>query len=167
MGKQTDLDWNNNRIQAMLWLRSAFPLLFSSQVKPLKIGTKQDITDANLDGMPEKKYLHAAIGYYVRSTAYLKCMKAGVDRFDLQGLPSGEVTLEAATLAKATLTLRNKKWPEAARQVKLAQKAAKENVAAEPIQTIPVVNDAPEIISSTKKTLTLKKKPLPALQVSE
>lgn len=167
MGKQTDLDWNNNRIQAMLWLRSAFPLLFSSQVKPLKIGIKQDIMDANLDGMPEKKYLHAAIGYYVRSTAYLRCMKAGMDRFDLQGLPSGCVTPEAATLARKTLTSRQKQWSDAAKQVKLAQRTAREIVAAEPIQTIPVVNDAPEVISGTKKTLTLKKKPLPELQDNE
>ena len=139
MSKQTDLAWNTNRTQAMLWLRNAFPLLFSSHVKPLKIGIKEDITSTGLDGMPEEKWVSAAIGHYVRSNIYLRCMKAGVDRFDLQGLPSGDVTHEAAALARDTVSLRQKKWNEAARQVKLVQKSVKEKMAAETIQTIPVV----------------------------
>ena len=103
----------------------------------------------------------------MRSTAYLKCMKSGVDRFDLQGLPSGCVTPEAATLARETLASRKKQWSAAAKQVKLAQRAAKENVAAEPIQTIAAVDDAPDVMTGMKKILTLKKKPLPALQDTE
>ena len=117
MGKQTNLAWNTNRVKSMQWLLNAFPLLFASQVKPLKIGIKQDIMDTNLDGMPDGKWVGAAIGYYVNSTVYLRCMKAGVARFDLQGIPSGDVTPEAATLARETLNSRKKKWNEAATQV--------------------------------------------------
>lgn len=167
MGKQTDLAWNTNRSQAMLWLHNAFPLLFSPHVKPLKIGIKQDITDANLDGMPEEKWVGAAIGHYVRSTVYLRCMKAGVDRFDLQGLPNGDVTPEAAELAREMLSSRKKKWSEAAKQVKLTQKAVKDKMAVEARHSTPVVNDAHEVKASTKRTLALKKKPLPALLGSE
>jgi len=157
MGKQTGLAWNTNRIQAMLWLRNAFPLLFSSHVKPLKIGIKEDITNAGLDGMPEEKWVSVAIGHYVRSNIYLRCMKEGVDRFDLQGLPSGDVTHEAAAKARETVSLRQKKWNEAARQVKLVQKAVKEKMTAETIQTTPAVNNVPDV-AYTKRTLTLKKK---------
>ena len=164
MSKQTDLAWNTNRVKAMQWLLNAFPCLFSSLPKPLKIGIMNDIIDAKMDGMPDGKWVNAAIGYYVRSTVYLRAMRAGVERFDLQGLPSGTVTPEAAALARDTLSLRKKKWTEAAARVKLAQTACKETIANSAIEITPTVNDMPKATTGAKRILTLKKKPLPELQ---
>ena len=166
MGKQGNVEWMEQQIQAMAWLRQSFPSIFSLDIKPLKIGITQDILTAHLDGAPDEVWIRRAIGYYARSNFYLRCMKPGAYRFNIEGQPDGDVTEIEAASAKAMLIARQKKSAQKATQIKLERKAAKESA-----QAALAINDVPEEIDTltalgigTKKILMLKKKPVLLLQ---
>ena len=166
MGKQDNIEWNQQRVQAMAWLRQSFPCIFSLDVKPLKIGITQDILATHLNGAPDEVWIRRAIGYHVRSHFYLKRIKQGAYRFNLEGQPDGEVTDVEAASAKEMLIACQKKYAQKAAQIKMERNAAKELA-----QAAALMKDvseethtlaAPDI--GTKKILTLKKKATFVLQ---
>ena len=124
MGKQSDVEWTAQRVQAMAWLRQSFPSIFSLDIKPLKIGITQDILATHLDGAPDEAFIRRAIGYHVQSNFYLRRMNPGAYRFNIEGQPDGEVTEIEAALAKETLIARQKKSAQKATQIKMERKAA-------------------------------------------
>jgi len=159
MGKR-NIEWNQQRAQAMTWLRQSFPCIFSSDIKPLKKGITQDILALNLDGTPTGAWVSRAIGYYVRSNVYLRQMKSGAYRFNLEGQADGDVTEDEAESAKAMLVARQEKSRQKAAQIKRERETANEFA-----QEGVLMSDAPEekqILvtkeAGTKKILTLKKK---------
>lgn len=157
MGKDGKMDWNSMRSQSMIWLRSTFPLIFTSDIKPLKIGITKDIVALNIEGAPEKAWVSRAIGYYVRSTSYLRCMKAGAERFDLRGLASGTVTEQEAMIAKEALNQYQKKIAEKARQVKLDRNKLDEKTDKEVAPMVALMSSLSKN-TGVKKILTLTKK---------
>ncbi len=126
MGKQSNVEWTAQRVQAMAWLRESFPTIFSLDIKPLKIGITQDILATQLDGAPDEAFIRRAIGYHVQSNFYLRRMKPGFYRFNIEGQPDGEVTEIEAALAKKILTARQKKSVQKATQIKIDRKVARD-----------------------------------------
>ena len=60
------------------------PNLFGAQFKPLKIGVFEDLMTRHPDAFPREE-LKVALGLHARSTAYLECVAAGLQRHDLDG----------------------------------------------------------------------------------
>ena len=118
MGKQRDIEWAEQRIQAMAWLRESFPAIFSPDIKPLKIGITKDILASHRDGAPDEAFIRRAIGHHVQSSFYLRRMKPGLYRFNMDGQPDGEVTEAEAALAQETLIARQKNAPRRQRRLK-------------------------------------------------
>lgn len=166
MGKQGNVEWMEQRVQAMTWLRQSFPSIFSLDIKPLKIGITQDILATHLDGAPDEVWIRRAIGHHVMSNFYLRCMKPGAYRFNIEGQPAGDVTEMEAVSAKVMLISRQKKSAQKATQIKMERKAAKESAqAALAIDNVPeeiYTLIAPEM--GAKRILTLKKKSALVLQ---
>jgi len=63
-----------------------YPHLFGAQFLPLKRGIFQDLLAAHPEAF-EREALKAALGIHTRSTRYLQCVAAGLQRHDLQGQP--------------------------------------------------------------------------------
>lgn len=83
-------------------LKAYYPLCFGEpkDVKPLKIGIKQDLVK-NLGSrddivLNDKACMVNSLAYYVNSVAYHKCVTAGAMRIDLDGNSASPVTLEEA-----------------------------------------------------------------------
>lgn len=84
-------------------LKAYFPACFKEpkEVKPLKVGIKQDLVK-NLGArddivINDKACMVNSLAYYVNSVAYHKCITEGAMRIDLDGNPAGAVTTEEAT----------------------------------------------------------------------
>ena len=69
------------------------PQLFGAQFKPLKIGIFEDLLARHPDAFPRDE-LKVALGLHARSTAYLECVAAGLQRHDLDGRPVAPVAPE-------------------------------------------------------------------------
>ena len=69
------------------------PNLFGAQFKPLKIGVFEDLMTRHPDAFPREE-LKVALGLHARSTAYLECVAAGLQRHDLDGNAVAPVALE-------------------------------------------------------------------------
>jgi ProP effector len=67
--------------------------------KPLKIGIGKEVA-ALVEGAVTQEELDAALGLYTRQKAYLKALKEGAARVDLDGNPAGVVTAAEAALAR-------------------------------------------------------------------
>lgn len=94
---------------------------------PLAIGIDKQLLERQPD--LNRKSLRIALGMHTNSLRYLKAMKKGTVRFDLDGNQAGEVTEEQRTHAGKVLDERLKKDAEqrkAQRQVQEAQKKAEE-----------------------------------------
>ena len=63
-----------------------YPQLFGAHFKPLKIGIFDDLLTRHPDAFPRDE-LKVALGLHARSTAYLECVAAGLQRHDLDGQP--------------------------------------------------------------------------------
>lgn len=61
-----------------------YPQLFGQRFLPLKLGVYQDLLAAHPDVF-KRDTLKTALGVHTRSTPYLQCVAAGLDRHDLQG----------------------------------------------------------------------------------
>src|SRR5690242_19219729 len=79
-------------------LKAYFPSCFreATEIKPLKIGIKQDLvkylstrTDIVIN---DKACMVSSLSYYVSAISYHKNMLEGVDRIDLDGHSAGKVT---------------------------------------------------------------------------
>ena len=83
-------------------LASTWPACFAVKFrdrKPLKIGIAKDVAAAT-EGAITPEELEAAFGLYTRQTGYLKALKEGAVRVDLDGNPAGTVTAEQAAMAR-------------------------------------------------------------------
>ena len=60
------------------------PELFGAQFKPLKIGIFEDLMTRHPEAF-QRDELKVALGLHARSTAYLECVAAGLQRHDLDG----------------------------------------------------------------------------------
>ncbi len=83
-------------------LRAYFPAAFKAgkEIKPLKIGIKQDLvlklSTMNNITIEDKACMVKSLGYYVNTTVYHKNIVEGVTRIDLDGHSSGIVSSEEA-----------------------------------------------------------------------
>ncbi len=95
-----------DKLEIIDWLIEHFPNAFFKkrhQIKPLKIGTFDDIIDfyERLDTPPfSKKALREALNYYSASPAYLNAQKVDVARVDIYGNEVDVVTAEQAHYAQ-------------------------------------------------------------------
>ncbi|MGL4448449.1 RNA chaperone ProQ [Shewanella sp.] len=102
--ESTDKLTDTNAILAYLY--ETFPLCFiaEGETKPLKIGLFQDLAERLADDSKvSKTQLRVALRRYTSSWRYLKCVKAGAQRVDLDGQPCGELEQEHIEHAQATL----------------------------------------------------------------
>jgi len=80
-----------------------FPRTFSRRgTQPLKVGVYGDILAA-LGEAVQPRDLQSALRAYTRNAGYLRALLAGACRIDLDGKPTGTVTPEDETVAKARL----------------------------------------------------------------
>lgn len=83
-------------------LKAHFPDCFKDvkEVRPLKIGIKQDLVKLLSSRedivIGDKACMVSSLAYYVNSVAYHKTMIEGATRIDLNGQPAGSVTAEEA-----------------------------------------------------------------------
>ncbi|MGS0680778.1 RNA chaperone ProQ [Shewanella sp. 125m-7] len=126
----------------LAYLYETFPLCFiaEGETKPLKIGLFQDLAERLADDSKvSKTQLRIALRRYTSSWRYLKCVKAGVQRIDLDGNACGELEQEHIDHAAATLKESQDKakakrvaQAKAANPAKVAKKPVKKPVAKRP-----------------------------------
>ena len=112
---------DNKAIIAML--AESFPACFSikGEAKPLKIGLFQELSERlSEDERVSKTQLRGAIRHYTTSWRYLRCIKAGAKRVNLEGVEGDELEKEHIDHALQTLTQSQEK----AKQRDAAKKAA-------------------------------------------
>ncbi|GAA0820062.1 RNA chaperone ProQ [Colwellia sp. D2M02] len=88
------------------YLTEKFPECFSIKgpVKPLKIGIFQDLAEKlSEDDTVSKTRLRQALRHYTSSWRYLKAVKVGVFRVDIDGKEVAEIDEEQANYASKTL----------------------------------------------------------------
>jgi len=99
---------------ALQLLSEAYPNAFDRKnVRPLKIGIQDDLI---ADEKVAKNKIKRALASYVRSLNYLRALREGVDRVDINGEPSGVVTAEEALHAKGKLKEINQARRDAKRE---------------------------------------------------
>ncbi|WP_025822170.1 RNA chaperone ProQ [Shewanella marina] len=150
----------------LAYLYETFPLCFiaEGETKPLKIGLFQDLAERLADDSKvSKTQLRVALRRYTSSWRYLKCIKAGAERIDLDGKPCGELEQQHIDHAQATLKEsqdRAKAKRDAQREAKApkaAKKPAKKAVANKPakkavrVEKAPVVNLVPAKLEELKQ----------------
>jgi ProP effector len=104
MMESTEKLTDTNAILAYLY--ETFPLCFiaEGETKPLKIGLFQDLAERLADDSKvSKTQLRIALRRYTSSWRYLKGVKAGAQRVDLDGNECGELDQEHIDHAQATL----------------------------------------------------------------
>ena len=118
--------------EIITYLSEKYPLCFSlkGEVKPLKIGIFQDLA-ANLsdDETVSKTRLRQALRHYTSSWRYLKAIKVGAFRVDMNGEQVAEVDEEQAQYAKKTLKESQEKFGNKINKDKVAKKPYKEGKA--------------------------------------
>jgi ProP effector len=92
--------------------------------KPLAIGIHKQL----MERMPDlgKSKVRVALHGHTASTRYLKALTEGAPRLDLDGQPTGEVTVEQQTMAVQTLRDRLKKAAERRKAEEVQRKADEE-----------------------------------------
>ncbi|ABV37093.1 ProQ activator of osmoprotectant transporter ProP [Shewanella sediminis HAW-EB3] len=121
MMESTEKLTDTNAILAYLY--ETFPLCFiaEGETKPLKIGLFQDLAERLADDSKvSKTQLRIALRRYTSSWRYLKGVKAGAQRIDLDGTPCGELEQEHIDHAQSTL----KESQEKAKAKRVAKAAA-------------------------------------------
>ncbi|MBV7314609.1 RNA chaperone ProQ [Shewanella sp. NIFS-20-20] len=124
--ESTDKLTDTNAILAYLY--ETFPLCFiaEGEAKPLKIGLFQDLAERLADDSKvSKTQLRAALRRYTSSWRYLKSIKLGAVRVDLDGNACGELEQEHIDHAQTTL----KESQERAKEKRQAQAKAKKEEA--------------------------------------
>ncbi|MCG9721613.1 RNA chaperone ProQ [Shewanella sp. Isolate7] len=110
----------------LAYLYETFPLCFiaEGETKPLKIGLFQDLAERLADDSKvSKTQLRIALRRYTSSWRYLKGVKAGAQRVDLDGNECGELEQEHIDHAQATLKESQEK-AKAKRAAKVAAEKA-------------------------------------------
>lgn len=86
-------------------LRKRFPGLFGHGAKPLKLRIQADIQE-RAPGVFTKQALSAFLRRHTGSTSYLMALSKARERFDLDGVPAGELAAEHRDAAIAELARR-------------------------------------------------------------
>jgi len=88
--------------QALLgeWYRRYGSAFFKGHTRPLKVGIHEEL--AELEPWPEK-LVRRALACYVNLPRYLKAVREGAERIDLEGKPAGAVDAKAAEHARKKL----------------------------------------------------------------
>lgn len=95
------------------YIAEKFPACFSleGQAKPLKIGIFQDLAERLADDeVVSKTRLRQALRHYTSSWRYLKCVKEGAFRVDLDGKDVAAIDKEQADYASQTLKQSQEKF---------------------------------------------------------
>ncbi len=106
-----------------------YPHLFGQRFLPLKLGVFQELLAAHPDVF-QRDALKAALGVHTRSTRYLQCVAAGMQRHDLQGNAVENVAPEHVFLSITELFARQQARsaqdlkPKLARQLLAAYQAS-------------------------------------------
>ncbi|WP_144207176.1 RNA chaperone ProQ [Shewanella donghaensis] len=140
--ESTDKLTDTNAVLAYLY--ETFPLCFiaEGETKPLKIGLFQDLAERLAeDSKVSKTQLRVALRRYTSSWRYLKGVKTGVQRIDLDGQDCGE--LEQEHIDHAQLTLKEGQEKAKAKRQALAAKANPKKPAKKPAAKAPVKKDRP------------------------
>ncbi|QYK03273.1 RNA chaperone ProQ [Shewanella psychrotolerans] len=136
----------------LAYLYETFPLCFiaEGETKPLKIGLFQDLADRLADDSKvSKTQLRIALRRYTSSWRYLKGVKAGAQRVDLDGNECGELEQEHIDHAQATL----KDSQEKAKAKRVAKAAASKGENSAPkAEKKPFKKPAPKRKSAAVKT---------------
>lgn len=106
-------------IAAIQLLTDAYPAVFDrSNVRPLKIGIQEDLV---ADEKVTKNKIKRALASYVRSLQYLRAVREGADRIDLNGQAAGTVTASESEHAKQQIKAINQRRRDAQREREKAQ----------------------------------------------
>ncbi|MBL0711101.1 MAG: RNA chaperone ProQ [Colwellia sp.] len=117
-----------NTKDIITYLAETFPECFSvkGKVKPLKIGIFQDLAEKLTDNeMVSKTRLRQALRHYTSSWRYLKVIKVGVSRVDIDGKEVAEIDEKQADYASKTLKDSQEKFGNKKDQDKRAKKPYK------------------------------------------
>ena len=95
-----------------------YPKLFGARFLPLKLGVFHELLAAHPDRF-ERDTLKLALGVHTRSTRYLQCVAAGLQRHDLQGQPVEDVAPEHVFASMVELFVRRQGRTAEASPVKL------------------------------------------------
>lgn len=122
----------------LAYLYETFPLCFiaEGETKPLKIGLFQDLAERLADDSKvSKTQLRIALRRYTSSWRYLKGVKAGSQRIDLDGQDCGE--LEQEHIEHAQLTLKESQEKAKAKRIEKATAAkASERASKKPVKKV-------------------------------
>ncbi len=151
------------------YLAEKFPECFSvkGKVKPLKIGIFQDLAEKlNEDETVSKTRLRQALRHYTSSWRYLKAVKVGVFRVDIDGKDVAEIDEEQANYASKTLKDSQEKFGNKKDQDKTAKKPYKAKGAA-PKGANQEKRDSAKFKSVKSTARKVAKKDLPPLKPVE
>ncbi len=112
------------------YLAEKFPECFSvkGKVKPLKIGIFQDLAEKlSDDETVSKTRLRQALRHYTSSWRYLKAIKLGASRVDIDGKAVAEIDEEQANYACKTLKESQEKFGNKKEQDKSANKSSRKS----------------------------------------
>ncbi len=116
--------------EIIAYLAEKFPACFSTEghAKPLKIGIFQDLAEKLADDETvSKTRLRQALRHYTSSWRYLKAIKVGSFRVDIDGNNSAEIDQEQADYASKTLKESQEKFGNKNNKDKVAKKPFKGN----------------------------------------
>jgi len=116
--------------EIIAYLAEKFPTCFSIEghAKPLKIGIFQDLAEKLAgDETVSKTRLRQALRHYTSSWRYLKAIKVGSFRVDIDGNDSAEIDQEQADYASKTLKESQEKFGNKNAKDKVAKKPYKGN----------------------------------------
>ena len=116
--------------EIIAYLAAKFPACFSTEghAKPLKIGIFQDLAEKLADDETvSKTRLRQALRHYTSSWRYLKAIKVGSFRIDIEGNDSAEIDQEQADYASKTLKESQEKFGNKNSKDKVAKKPYKGN----------------------------------------
>ncbi len=105
----------NTSKEVIAYLAEKFPACFSLKgaAKPLKIGIFQELAEQLADDENvSKTRLRQALRHYTSSWRYLKAIKLGAQRVDLQGEAVAEIDQEQADYASKTLKESQEKFAQ-------------------------------------------------------
>ncbi|MCW8833415.1 MAG: RNA chaperone ProQ [Colwellia sp.] len=151
------------------YLAEKFPECFSvkGKVKPLKIGIFQDLAEKlSDDETVSKTRLRQALRHYTSSWRYLKAIKLGTFRVDIDGKEVAEVDQEQADYASNTLKESQEKFGNKKDQDKGAKKPYKSKGTAAKGGS-PEKRDTAKFKSVKSTTRKAVKKDLPPLKPVE
>ena len=116
--------------EIIAYLAEKFPACFSTEghAKALKIGIFQDLAEKLVDDETvSKTRLRQALRHYTSSWRYLKAIKVGSFRVDIDGNDSAEIDQEQADYASKTLKESQEKFGNKNSKDKVAKKPYKGN----------------------------------------